>query len=67
MKDKHLNIFVDTCNIALILFLNVMSQNLGYLPLLSHNFTLRRLPPSPLTRDVIYESPYEINNIAILV
>ena len=39
---------VDTCNIALILFLNVMSQHLGSLaPPLSHNVALRR-PPLPL-------------------
>ena len=39
-----------------------MSQNLGSLPPLSHNVTLRR-PPPPLTCDVIYGWPqrrYEI-------
>ena len=34
-----------------------MSQNLGYLPPLSHNVTLRRPPPPPLTCHVIYGCP----------
>ena len=34
-----------------------MSQNLGSLPPLSHNVTLRRPPPPPLTCDVIYGCP----------
>ena len=37
-----------------------MSQNLGSLPPLSHNVTLRRPPPSPLTCDVIYGLPLSL-------
>jgi hypothetical protein len=48
---------VYTCNIALILFLNVMSENLGSLSPLSHNVTLRRPPLPTLTCDVIYGCP----------
>ena len=39
-----------------------MSQNLGSLPPLSRNVTLRRPPPPPLTRDVIYGFPLMMNN-----
>ena len=40
-----------------------MSQNLGSLPALSHNVTLRR-PPPPLTCDVIHGYPL-INNVSM--
>ena len=45
---------VDTCNIALILFLKCDVTKFR-IPL-SHNVTLRR-PPPPLTCDVIYGWP----------
>ena len=46
-------------------FWNVMSQNLGSLPPLSHSVTLRRTPPPPLTCDVIYGFP--LTRIIIII
>ena len=50
---------VDTCNIALILFLkcDVTKFRIRPPPSLSHNDTLCRLPLPPLTCDVIYGWP----------
>ena len=55
----HWNCFnlVDTCNIALILFLKCDVIKFRIPHPLSHNVTLRRPPPPPLTCDVIYGCP----------
>ena len=47
MKDKNLHMFVDTCNVALILFFKC-------------DVALRRPPPPPFTCDVIYGCPLSI-------
>ena len=57
MKDKNVNILVEMCNIALILFLKCDVTKFRIPTPLSHNLTLRRPPPLPLTCDVIYGCP----------
>ena len=48
---------VETCNIALILFLKCDVTKFRIPPPLSHNVPLRPPPPPPLTCDVIYGWP----------
>jgi hypothetical protein len=48
---------VDTCNMALILFLKCDVTKFRITLPLSHNVTLRRPPSAPLTCDVIYGCP----------
>jgi hypothetical protein len=51
---------VDTCNIALIIFLKCDVTKFWILSPLSHNVTLLRSPSTPLTCDVIYGCPLSI-------
>ena len=55
MKEWNCFNLVDTCNIALILFLKCDITKFRIPPSpLSLSVTLRRPPPPPLTCDVIY-------------